>query len=264
MTSLLAPDLLKGEVAVVTGGASGIGLGIARNMAALGADVVIAGRSAERLAVAAAVLEADTGVPCATFVCDVRDQEMVAGLRDHVLTMFGTVTIVVNNAAANFKMPADRMTLRAFSTVLDVDLVGTFLVTRAFVADMIGNGGGAVLNIVVPDAERGFPIPGYSHSGAAKAGIISLTRSWAREWGPHQIRVNALGPGPVPTDGVTRNMLGLGDDVDRAFASSVDRIPLGRLGTVEDIAMAGCFLCSRAAAWITGVSLNVDGGMNVA
>ncbi|MFL6122118.1 SDR family oxidoreductase [Actinophytocola sp.] len=262
MTRALAPGLLKGDAAVVTGGASGIGLGIARHMAALGADVVISGRSADRLATAAATIRAETGVACSTYVCDVRAEEQVAGLRDHVLKLFGTVTILVNNAAANFEMPAERMTSRAFTTVVDVDLVGTFLVTRALVADMISQGGGAVLNIVVPDAERGFP--GYAHSGAAKAGIISLTRSWAREWGVHQVRVNALGPGPVPTEGVTRNMLGLGDDVGRAFAESVDRIPLGRLGTVDDVAVAGCFLCSRAAAWITGVSLNVDGGMNVA
>lgn len=262
MTGVFAAGLLVGDVAVVTGGSAGIGLGIAKHMAVHGADVVIVGRSEERLDKAAATITADTGAPCSTVVCDVRDEDAVAGLRERVLRMFGTVTILVNNAAANFEMAAERMTPRAFRTVVDVDLVGTFLVTRTLVTDMIEHGGGAVLNIVVPEAERGFP--GYSHSGAAKAGIISLTRSWAREWGRHGVRVNAVGPGPVPTEGVARNMLGLGDNVDQAFAGSAERIPLGRLGSVDDIAFASTFLCSRAAAWITGVSLNVDGGMNVA
>jgi NAD(P)-dependent dehydrogenase (short-subunit alcohol dehydrogenase family) len=260
-TGLFASGLFTGDVVLVTGGSSGIGLGIARLFGAHGADVVLTSRSADRLATAAANVRAGTGAGCSTFVCDVRDEDAVMALREHVMKVFGTVTVLVNNAAANFEMPAERMTSRAFRTVVDVDLLGTFQVTRSLVPDMIEHGGGAVLNVVVPDAERGFP--GYSHSGAAKAGIISLTRSWAREWGPHRIRVNAVGPGPVPTEGVARNMLGLGDDVDEAFADSVARIPLGRLGTVDDVAAACCFLCSRAASWITGVSLNVDGGMNV-
>jgi NAD(P)-dependent dehydrogenase (short-subunit alcohol dehydrogenase family) len=260
--AVFAAGLLAGDVAVVTGGSAGIGLAIATRFAALGADVVLASRSAERLTSAAASVTAATGRGCATFVCDVREHDATSALRDHVLNLFGTVTIVVNNAAANFEMAAERMSLRAFTTVVDVDLVGTFNVTRAFVPDMIEHGGGSVLNIVVPEAERGFP--GYAHSGAAKAGVISLTRTWAREWGPHGVRVNALGPGPVPTEGVATNMLGLSEDrADRAFADRAATLPLRRLGTVEDVAAAGAFLCSRAAGWITGVSLNVDGGMNV-
>ena len=263
MDEVFAPALLAGQVAVVTGGSAGIGRAIAGRFAALGADVVLVGRSEDRLRAAAQAIAAETGRECALFPCDVRDEESVAALRDHVLKLFGTVTVVVNNAAANFEMPAARMTRRAFTTVVDVDLVGTFTVTRAFVGDMIDHGGGSVLNIVVPDAERGFP--GYAHSGAAKAGVISLTRTWAREWGPHGIRVNALGPGPVPTEGVARNMLGLAEDATgEAFADTVERVPMRRLGTVDDIATASVFLCCPGAGWITGVSLNVDGGMNVA
>jgi NAD(P)-dependent dehydrogenase (short-subunit alcohol dehydrogenase family) len=262
MNKVFTPDLLTGDVAVITGGSAGIGLGIARTFTALGADVVICGRSAERLAAAAESVATETGRTPVTFACDVRDEDRVAALRDHVLKLFGTVTTVVNNAAANFEMAAERLTRRAFTTVVDVDLFGTFTITRAFVGHMIEHGGGSILNIVVPDAERGFP--GYAHSGAAKAGIISLTRTWAREWGPHGIRVNAIGPGPVPTEGVARNMLGLGEQsTGEAFADRVDHIPLRRLGTVDDIAAASAFLCSRGASWITGVSLNVDGGANV-
>jgi NAD(P)-dependent dehydrogenase (short-subunit alcohol dehydrogenase family) len=259
---LFAQDLLAGSVAVVTGGSAGIGLAIVRAFVELGCDVAVASRSEERLAAAAESIAIATGRMCSTFVCDVRDDQAVEELRRQVGLRYGPPTILVNNAAANFAQPAERMTRRAFETVVDIDLVGTFNVTRAFVGDMIERREGAILNIVVPDAERGFPR--YSHSGAAKAGIISLTRSWAREWGPHIVRVNAIGPGPVPTEGVAKNMLGLATaDVDGAFSKSVERVPLGRLGTPEDIAMASVFLCSPAASWITGVSLNVDGGLNI-
>ena len=258
-----APDLLMGEVAVVTGGSSGIGLAIARAFAALGADVAIASRSRERLAAAASRIAADTGRLCATCVCDIRDEAAVESLRARVAERYGPATIVVNNAAANFEMAAERMTARAFTTVVEIDLNGTFNVTRAFVDGMIERGGGAILNVVVPDSDRGFPR--FSHSGAAKAGVISLTRSWAREWGRHGIRVNAVAPGPVPTEGVASNMLGLsGEAKDGAFSERLARVALGRLGTEDDIAAAAAFLCSPAAAWISGVSLNVDGGMNIA
>ncbi len=258
--SPFAPDLLNGEVALVTGGSAGLGLAIATGFAAHGARVVVLGRSPDRLDAATDVIGRESAHPCAGIRCDVRDPAAIEAAREQVIADFGAPTILVNNAAANFEMAAERMTGRAFGTVLDIDLVGTFNVTRAFVSDMIGQTRGTVLNVVVPDAERGFPR--YSHAGAAKAGIISLTRSWAREWGPHGIRVNALGPGPVPTEGVARNMLGMADAAG-AFGGLVGRIPLGRLGTPEDIALACTFLCSRAASWVTGVSLTVDGGLSL-
>jgi len=269
MTDLFAPDLLRDEVAVITGASGGIGLAIATAFAAVGCDVALASRSAERLVQASSSVAAATGRLCSTFVCDVRDLETVRALRAEVVARHGEPTIVVNNAAANFPMPAERLTPRAFETVVGIDLYGTMNVTLAFVESMIERRRGAILNLVVPEADRGFE--GYSHAGAAKAGVISLTRSWAREWGKHGIRVNAIGPGPVPTEGVRENMKGLlsrGDDSrfaanEELFELAVGKIPLGRLGTPEDVAAAAVFLASPAAAWITGVSLAVDGGMTV-
>jgi NAD(P)-dependent dehydrogenase (short-subunit alcohol dehydrogenase family) len=258
-----APGLLAGEVAVVTGGASGIGFGIASAFAELGCDVVLASRSEERLAAAASQLASASGRLCSTFVCDVRDEEALDRLREDVGRRYGPATILVNNAAANFPMPAERMTRRALGTVLEVDLVGTFNATRAFVGPMIERRRGTILNVVIAEPERGFP--GFAHAGAAKAGILSLTRTWAREWGRHAIRVNAIAPGPVPTEGVASNMLGLREsELSQAFAGVAERTALGRLGTADDCAAAAVFLCSPAATWITGTSLVLDGGLHIA
>ncbi|GAA1918554.1 SDR family oxidoreductase [Streptantibioticus ferralitis] len=257
---IFSRQALAGEVALVTGGSSGLGLAIAEKFATHGCQVLIAARSEERLKAASSLVAQRTGRPCATFGCDVRDPSAVDSARERLLDLFGKLTIVVNNAAANFRMAADRMTLRAFSTVVDIDLTGTFNVTRACVGELKAAGGGSILNITVPDPERGFPQ--YSHAGAAKAGILSLTRSWAREWGEYGIRVNSLGPGPVPTEGVARNMLGMSDG-SMAFRDFTDEVPLRRLGTPKDVADAALFLSSRAASWITGVHLHVDGGFSL-
>lgn len=257
--SLFRDDALSGVTAVITGGGSGIGLGIATAFAACGADVVITSRSADRLAAAEVAIAEATGSRCSCFPCDVRDEDAVKRLHDFVLARYGPVTTVVNNAAANFRMPAARMTRRALETVIDVDVFGTFTVTREFLSDMMDAGAGAVLSISVPSAERGFPE--FSHMGAAKAAISSLTGSWAREWGRYGIRVNAIAPGMVPTPGVTVNMLGRDETATKdAFAEQRWLVPLGRLGVPEDIACAAVFLCSQAASWITGVTLTVDGG----
>lgn len=254
-----APDLLAGKIAVVTGGGSGIGLAIATAFAAAGADVVITSRSAERLAKAELAIAERTGRVCASRPADVRDETQVAALHDFVNSRFGPATVLVNNAAANFRMPAERMSRRALATVVETDLYGTVGVTRAFLPDMVDAGGGAVLSVVVAGADRGFP--GFSHAGAAKAAIMSLAGSWGREWGAYGIRVNTVAPGPVPTDGVTENMLGKPKATSAtSFADHLGTVPLGRLGTPEDVAAAAVFLCSDAASWITGVTLSVDGG----
>jgi NAD(P)-dependent dehydrogenase (short-subunit alcohol dehydrogenase family) len=253
------PKTLQGEVAVVTGGGSGIGLAIARDLAACGADVTITSRSAQRLDQAQIAIADQIGELCGAIPCDVRKEADVERLRDYVLHRSGPSTIVVNNAAANFPVRAERMSRRAFDTVLETDLHGTVNVTQAFVGDMITRRHGVVVNITLATPERGFP--GFAHCGAAKAAIVSLTASWASEWGRHGVRVNAIGPGPVPTDGVAANMLGT--DSSRAFSGIVDKVPLRRLGTPDDISPTVVFLCSPAGSWITGGNIVVDGGMSL-
>ncbi|MEU4096167.1 SDR family oxidoreductase [Streptomyces sp. NPDC026673] len=257
------PSLMDGQVAVVTGGGSGLGLAISEALLRHGARVAIASRNAERLRAAAEGLTARTGRPCLDVVCDVRRPEQVQALRDTVTERLGPARVLVNNAAGNFRAPAEKMTLRGFSTVVDIDLTGTFNTTMAFLPDLRAAGNAAITSIVVPEPDRGFP--GFAHAGAAKAAIVSLTRSWAREWGPYGIRVNAVGPGPVPTEGVAAHMLAVPDgDPAQAFAGRADSLPLGRLGTPQDIASSVLFLSSPAASWITGTLLHVDGGLSVA
>jgi NAD(P)-dependent dehydrogenase (short-subunit alcohol dehydrogenase family) len=253
------PDMLAGQVAVVTGGGSGIGYAIARDLAACGADVVITSRSADRLAKAELSLAEETGRLCGSFPCDIREDAEVDRLRDYVLQRHGPATIVVNNAAANFQVRAERMTRRALESVVDTDLIGSFMVTRAFVPEMIKARSGVILSVTIPYPELGFPR--YAHCGAAKAAIVSLTSSWAHEWGPYGIRVNAIGPGPVPTEGVAANMLrGENQNEGPTWEKSLPGIPLGRLGRPSDISAAAVYLCSPAASWVTGVHLVVDGG----
>ncbi|MGC4880043.1 SDR family oxidoreductase [Micromonospora sp. DT43] len=251
---IFSPKALAGEVAVVTGGGSGLGYAIARDFAACGAEVVITSRSAERLEAAELRIAEETGQLCSSLPTDVRNEDEVARLRDFVTNRHGPAGIVVNNAAANFFSRAERMGPRALNTVLDTDLQGTFNVTRAFVPDMLKEQRGTILNVTLPYPERGFP--GFSHAGAAKAAIVSMTASWAYEWGRYGIRVVGLAPGPIPTEGVATNMLA----TDDPWAPFVQTIPMRRLGQPFDISAAAVFLCSPAAGWITGTNVIVDGG----
>lgn len=259
---VFAPDALAGQVAVVTGGGTGIGYGISRALLRHGATVAIASRNAERLAAAAETLKVDTGGTCVAVPCDVREEGAVRALARSVREQLGPVSLVVNNAAGNFRMAAEKVSARGFRTVVDIDLFGTFHVSQAFVRDMITAGGGSIISILMPDPERGFPL--YSPAGAAKSAILSLTRSWAREWGPHGIRVNAIGPGPIPTEGVAVNMMGMSSqESSDVFGNMRDTLPLRRLGTADDVAAAVLFLASPAGSWITGNLLNVDGGVSL-
>jgi len=248
------PGFLKGRRALVTGGGTGICRGIALAFAAHGCDVAIASRRIDHLEPAAADLRM-AGVRALAVAADVRDASAVDRLLADVAGAFGGLDIVVNGAAGNFICAASELSPNGFGTVVDIDLKGTFNVSRAaFAALQASPGGGAIVNVSATLQYLGTI--GQVHASAAKAGIDTLTRTLAAEWGPHGIRVNGIAPGPIEgTEGVRR----LTTEQSRARVATA--CPLGRLGRIEDVANAALFLVSDAASFVTGHTIVVDGGL---
>jgi peroxisomal 2,4-dienoyl-CoA reductase len=252
MTQFFAPSLLSGRAALVTGGGTGICRGIALALAGAGCDVAITSRSEEHLLPAADDIRR-AGVRSVSIAGDVRKPADVDAVVARTIETFGRLDILVNGAAGNFVCLAENLSPNGFGTVVDIDLKGTFNVSRAAFA-FLKKQGGAVLNISATLQLLGTI--GQSHASAAKAGIDALTRSLAAEWGPSGVRVNGLAPGPVDgTEGVRR----LTTDATR---QRIDQLcPLGRMATIDEVATAAVFLCSDAASFITGVTLVIDGGL---
>jgi NAD(P)-dependent dehydrogenase (short-subunit alcohol dehydrogenase family) len=246
--------LFEGEVALVTGGGTGIGLATARELLALGAKVAICGRTEARVVAAAESLEAQHPGRVLGRACDIREPAQVEGLIAEVLSRFGALSILVNNAGGQFPSPAAAISPRGFEAVVRNNLLGTFNVTREVaVRAMIPVQRGVIVNITA-NAVRGFP--GMSHTGAARAGVENLTMSLAVEWANFRIRVNAVAPGIIESDGIKQYP-------PEMVENSRKRTPQKRFGTVEECAHAILYLASPAAAFITGQVLRIDGGASI-
>lgn len=238
---------------VITGGATGIGYGIAQRLVKDGDDVVLVSRSADKLEAAAAGLAHGPG-RVSTYALDVRDHDAVAGM----ITTLPRVDGLVNNAAGNFTARAVDMSFNAFRSVVEISLYGTFNASQALAKRLISEGRpGVILNVVASYAWTGAPM--VAHSAAAKAGMIAFTKSVAREWGPAGIRVNALAPGFVPTENAVAGIL----SSDGAQERMLDLIPLGRFGNPAEIADVAAFLLSDQSRYVTGAVFAADGGRSL-
>ena len=252
--SVFAAGLLAGKVALVTGGGSGIGAGIARRLAAQGARVALLGRTAAKLEVVNQAI-GDAGGEALVVAADVRDYAAVAGAVDATVAAFGGLDVLVNSAAGNFLAPAASLSANGFRAVIDIDLCGTFNVSRASFAALSARRG-CIVNI---SATQAFvPTPLQAHAGAAKAGIEKLTRDLALEWASSGVRVNSVVPGPIEgTEGMARLAPG------EAREKMIRGVPLGRWGSIDEVADVVLFLCTGAAAFMTGTSLVLDGGTSL-
>lgn len=249
-------DILSGQAALVTGGGTGIGRGIAHALASHGADLVLASRRREHLEPAVTEIRA-LGRRALAVELDVRDRDAVDQGVARALAEFGRIDLLVNNAAGNFLVRAATLKPNGWRAVVEIVLTGTFNMSQAVYPAMRDAGGGSIINITTTYTGTGAPL--MVHSGAAKAGVLNLTRTLAVEWGGDGIRVNAVAPGLVEgTEGAKRLAESIGyTDVYRA------EVPLGRLVRIEDVAATALFLASPAASHITGMEITVDGGASL-
>jgi peroxisomal 2,4-dienoyl-CoA reductase len=254
---VFASNVLAGHVALVTGGGTGICRGIAEAYARFGADVCIVSRKQDVLDKTAQEMSAATGKNILAVAADVREPDAIKTAVARTIERFGKLDTLVNGAAGNFLAPAAGLSPNGFKTVIDIDLLGTFNASRAAFEALQKSGSGLVLNISATLHYQGTPL--QIHVSAAKAGIDAITRNLAVEWGQFGIRACGIAPGPIgDTEGMRR--LAPGDMKDKLTG----RLPAGRFGEIVEIAAAAVFLRSPAAAYITGHTMVVDGGMCIA
>ena len=255
MSAVFGERIVEGKVALITGGGSGINLGIAQRFAEHGASVALVGRTKEKLDAAAAGIDA-SGERAAGFAADVRDYDALAGAIASARAKFGQIDIVVCGAAGNFPAPALGMSANGFKSVVDIDLLGTFNTCRA-AYEHLRRPGASIINISA--AQAFTPMEMQAHVCAAKAGVDMLTKTLALEWGATGVRINSIAPGAVDdTEGMKRLA-----PTPQIREMVTRMIPLGRFGEKGEIADLALFLCSDSARFITGTVIPCDGGQSL-
>ena len=249
---MYSSGLFQGKIALVTGGGSGIGYSITRQLLELGASVIITSRKEEKLIKAQQEL-AQYGT-VSYFVCDIRLPENVEALSTHIKQLYGKLDILVNNAGGQFPSAAENISPKGFSAVVNNNLNGTWNVTY-YMANtfFIPQGHGNIVNIIA-NVFRGFP--GMVHTGAARAGVDNLTKTLAVEWAKYHININAIAPGFIQSSGM--------DNYPPEFKAGMeDTVPAKRLGTTDEVAYLTLFLAGPMAAYITGETIYIDGGQRL-
>jgi citronellol/citronellal dehydrogenase len=250
--SIFRADAFAGQVIIVTGGGSGIGRCTAHELAALGAQVVITGRKIEKLDKVIGEISADGG-KVKGLVCDIRDEEQVKATIAAVISEFGKIDGLVNNAGGQFPAALESISINGFDAVIRNNLHGTFLMMREAYNQWMAKHGGSIVNMT---ADMWGGMPGMGHSGAARSGVDNLTKTASVEWGKSGVRVNAVSPGWIMSSGMDTYS---GDFAKFIIPSLAGNVPLKRMGTESEVSSAICYLLSEAAAFVSGVTLRIDG-----
>jgi citronellol/citronellal dehydrogenase len=250
VSQIFRDNLLRGQIALITGGGTGIGRVTALELAKLGVDVALLGRRSEPLERVKNEIEA-LGQKAVTISCDIRNADQVNSSVAKVVKHFGRIDILFNNAGGQFIKPSIDMSPNGWNAVINTNLSGTFFMSQQVAKQaMIPQKSGLIVNMII-NMWRG--IPAAAHSGAARAGVDNLTKTLSLEWAAHKIRVNAVAPGTVATEGL--------DNYPPALIKQLrSLIPLKQVGQPEDVAWMICYLASTAGRWLTGETICIDGG----
>ena len=251
--SVFATDLFAGSTVLITGGGSGIGRCVAHELSSLGAHVAIVGRTEAKLDRVRSEIEEDGG-SVSTYVCDIRDEAGVIAVVDAVLSERGRIDGLVNNAGGQYRSALKDISTKGFEAVVRSNLTGGFIVMREVYNRWMSRHGGAIVNMIA-DIWHGWP--NFSHSAAARGGMLTLSECAATEWAESGVRVNTVAPGSIASSGLDTY-----DDKDRTFIQRevTSGIPLQRFGTEAEVAAAITFLLSPAASFVTGSCIRIDGG----
>ena len=249
--SVFTPGLFAGQVVVVTGGGSGIGRCTAHELAALGAHVVLIGRKLDKLHDTAGEIVADGG-RCSFHACDIREEESVRDVVQAIVLSHGRIHGLVNNAGGQYIQPLEQIGGKGWEAVVATNLTGGFLMARECYLQSMQQHGGAIVNIV---ADMWGSMPGMGHSGAARAGMVSLTETAALEWAKSGVRVNAVAPGYIASSGMDHYP----PEAGPMLREMRETVPAGRFGTEAETSAGIVFLLSPAASFISGSVLRIDG-----
>ena len=251
--SIFTDDLFAGQTVVITGGGSGIGRCTAHELAALGAEVAIVGRNAGKLRAVQEEIHSDGG-RASVHVTDIRDEATVADVVDAIITEHGRIDGLFNNAGGQYRAPLESISTKGFEAVVRNNLTGGFIVMREVYTKWMKAHGGAIVNMIA-DIWNGWP--NFAHSAAARGGMLTLSESAATEWAAAGVRVNTIAPGAIASSGLDTYDA---KDTDFLRSQVAGEIPVQRYGTEAEVSAAVVFLLSRAASFITGTCIRVDGG----
>jgi NAD(P)-dependent dehydrogenase (short-subunit alcohol dehydrogenase family) len=255
ISTIYKDGLFDGKIALITGGGTGIGLRTAKELAQLGATVVLASRKEDIVKDSAKDIQA-TGGKAIGLSCNIREPESIKNCIDQVLSQFGQIDFLVNNGGGQFPSPAEMIQPKGWHAVIETNLTGTFFMSQEVFTRYMQSNGGSIVNVVA-DMRNGFPM--MAHTGAARAGVENLTKTLANEWGRYGLRINSVMPGTINSSGLNRY-----DPSFKEYIFGYGKFnQTFRLGTEGEVAAAIIFLLSPAASFITGVNLSVDGGQSI-